>query len=561
MVMQFARWQSISRRAVFGAALSAGAAFAAACGGSSSKDGSSGSGGAAQQATATGPAPSGSSAQVKEETAVKGGTLRLGTWLNVLGIDPHIEVSVGLTQMAAVYTYLGAFNTGDQTWKPVVAEGFEQKSPTEFVFKLRKGVKFHNLEPVNGRELTSEDLKYSYERLRDHPKSQNGGFFKSFVDKMETPDQYTFRLVTKQPYAETLFEMGYWNRAIVAKEAAEKFSDLSQNAIGAGPYIMTEYVRGERLKLKKNPDYFDKNLPHLDGISWVTILDQNTLLQAYKSDQLDINGTLLTKLDYEDLRRNDKMVNLKYPALHYGWFGMNATAKPFSDKRVREALYAAIDRKEFVDKVGLGEGTPQAVLSNGLNFYVLSQEEIKPYVTPDLKKAKDLLTAAGYPNGFDMDIDTSGGVQLYIDHAEVLVAQLKKIGVNAKLRLSDLSTFLSDKLFVGKTDAVVLTSNPYETPNRPLDFYHTNGVNGLNWYHYSNPQIDALIDAQKVELDVNKRQKIVKDAQKAILDDVAPLTSFFSPTAFSSYYKRVGGYDPLLRTFQIFRYSEFLKPN
>jgi peptide/nickel transport system substrate-binding protein len=555
------RGRGVSRRWVLGSgALGAGAAFAAACGGGS--DDKKDSGAAQQQATATGPAPAGPISQATQETPVKGGTLRRGTYLNVLGIDPHIEVSVGLVQMAAVYTYLGGFNIVDQTWNPVFAQGVEQKSTQEFVFTLKKGVKFHNVPPVNGREVTAEDVKYSFERARDHPKSQGAAFFKQFVDKMEAVDPYTFRLTTKQPFAETLFELGEWKKAIVPREAVEKFTDLSQNAIGAGPFIMEEYVRGERLKLKKNPDYFDKNLPHLDALTWITILDQNTLLQAYKSDQIDINGTLLSKLDYDDLRRNDKLNNIKYPGLHYGWFGVNASVKPYNDKRVREALFLAIDRAQFIDKVGQGEGSPQAVLSNGLNFWALSQDEIKPYITPDLKKAKDLLTAAGYPNGFEMEIETSGGVQLYIDHAEVLVPQLAKIGVTAKLKLNDLSAFLADKLFVGKFNhAVVLTSNPYETPNRPLDFYHKNGVSELNWYHYDNPQVNALIDAQKVELDVNKRQKIVKDAQKAILEDAAPLTSFFSPTVFSSQHKRVGGSDPLLRTYQIFRYSEFIKPN
>jgi peptide/nickel transport system substrate-binding protein len=227
---------------------------------------------------------------------------------------------------------------------------------------------------------------------------------------------------------------------------------------------------------------------------------------------------------------------------------------------VRQALWLAIDRSQFIEKVFQGAGTPQAVLSNGLTFWALSQEEIKPYVTPDLKKAKDLLTAAGYPNGFDLTIDSSGGVQLYIDHLEVLTPQLKAIGVNVKTQLSDLPSFLSDKLFLGKFDAVVLTGNPNETPMRPLDLYHKNGVAGLNWFHYDNPKVNQLVDAQKAELDINKRQQLVKDAQRAILEDWAPLTTFVSPTLFLSYNKRVGGFDPTQRKYVYYTYSEYLKP-
>src|SRR5581483_7491961 len=131
-----------------GTAALGGAAFLAACGGSKKNEDSTT--GAAQQATATGPAPAGPVSQATAETPVKGGTLRLGTFLNVLGIDPHIEVSVGLTQMGKVYTYLGGFNSIDQKFNPIFAQSVEQKSPTEFVFQLRRGVKFQNIAPVSG---------------------------------------------------------------------------------------------------------------------------------------------------------------------------------------------------------------------------------------------------------------------------------------------------------------------------------------------------------------------------------------------------------------------------
>jgi len=551
--------QRITRRRVLGTFAVGGAAFVAACGGDSDDD--SGAGGQGAQATASGPAPAGAQAQASgtPQDAVRGGTLRTGTFLNVLGIDPHIEVSVGLNTAQRVYTYLGGFNSVGQTFTPLAAQGVEQPDPTQFVFKLRQGVKFQNIDPVPARDLTAQDVLYSMERFRDHPRAQNNDFFKAITDKMEAIDPTTFRLSTKGPYAESLSEIGGVQKAIVPREAVEKFGDLSNNAIGAGPYILQEYVKGERTVLRKNPDYYDKNLPYLDGMRSVTILDMNTLVQAYKSDQLDINGALLTKLDYDDLRRNDKLVTEKMPALHYGSLGLNVSKKPFDDKRVREAMWVGVDRAQFVDKVGLGEGVPMGPLSAGLDFWVLPEDQLKPYLGPDVKKAKDLLSAAGYANGFKMTIDTSNGVQLFIDHAELLVAELKKLGIEAELRLTDLPTFLSDKLFKGDFDAVVFTHNPYESPKIPLGFYHKNGIGGFSWFSYSSPQVTAAIDAQSVEIDVNKRKSLVQSAQKAILDDGGPMINFFSPTLFTSYNKRLGGYDPLLRGGQGWRYTEFVK--
>ncbi|HLZ69777.1 MAG TPA: ABC transporter substrate-binding protein [Dehalococcoidia bacterium] len=556
-----------------------GGAFLAACSGSNNnKSGNKSSNPTSAAATVAAPAapasprptnapqaPAGPittrAATPAAEQPVRGGTLRLGTFLSVLGIDPHIEVSIGLVWDAKMYSYLGGFANVTQKFNPIFADSIEQPSPTEFTFKLKQGVKFHNLDPVNGREQIADDVKYSHERFRDLPQAQNNDFFKGVVDKLDVIDKYTYKVTTKFPYAESLSELGGIQTAIVPHEAVEKFKDLSTNAIGAGPYILDQYSKGEKTVLKRNPDYFNKDVPYLDVMSTITILDTNTLIQAYKSDQLDINGAILTKLDFEDLKKNDKLVNTAYPALYYGSLGVNASVAPYSDKRVRQALWMGIDRQQFIDKIGQGDGVLQGILSNGLSFWVLSQAELKPYLTPDVAKAKALLAAAGFPNGFDMTIETSGSLQIYIDYADILVSELKKLGINAKLNLSDLPSYLSDKLFKGNFNATVFTHNPYETPKIPIGFYYKNGLGSGSWWHYDNEDISKQIDAEVQELDLNKRLQMVKDVQKALLDDAAPLINFISPVSYDSYNKRVGGYDVTQRGWQNFRYSEFLKPN
>jgi ABC-type transport system substrate-binding protein len=506
-----------------------------------------------------GASPGGSPTTAAGEQPVAGGTLRLGTFLNVLGIDPHIETSVGLNTDARVYGYLAGFSMTDQKFNLLVAETLEQPSDTEFIFRLRKGVKFQDIAPVSGRELIAEDVKYSLERFRDLPQATNNDFFKITVDKMEVVDPYTFRVTTKYPYAESLSEIGGIQKAILAREDVEKRGDLSNGGVGSGPYMIDEYVKGELTVLKKNPNYWNKSVAHVDKISTQTILDMTTLFQAYKQDQLDINGALLTKLDYQELTGNNKLVNEKFPALHFGSLGLNASEKPFSDPRVRQAIYIGMDRGQFIDKVFQGEAVPMGPLSAGLDYWALSQDELKPYVTQDIKKAKELLTAAGYPDGFDMDVATSNGVQLYIDHAEVMVSELKKIGINASLKLTDLSTYLSTQLFTGNFHSTIFTHNPYESPKIPLGFYHKLGLGSGSWWHYDNPKVTEAVDKQIGEMDVQKRKQLVVEAQKLILDDWAPMLNFASPTAFTSYNKRVGGFDPKLRTWQVWRYSEYLR--
>jgi peptide/nickel transport system substrate-binding protein len=559
------RWNSrrYSRRSALGAAAVGSAGLTGlALVGCGDDDDDDDEGGEATATTTSTSAPGTQQVSTATATATegveKGGTLRTGTWLNVLGIDPHIEVSVGLGTAQKMYTYLGGFESGTQTFHPLAADSVEQASDTEFIFKLRDDVKFANKAPMNGRVLTAEDVLYSFERFRDLPQAQNNDFFKTVVDKMTVIDATTFSLTTKLPWAEAYSEIGGIQKAIVGREDVEQRTDLSTGGVGAGPFILTEYVKGEKSVLVKNPDYFETGLPHLDGIDQITILDLNTLLQAYKGDQIDINGALLTKLDYEDLERNSDLVNIKMPALHYGSFAMNVSIEPWNDIRVREAVYIGIDRAQFIDKVFQNEATPQGVLSNGLDYWVLPQDELKEFMGPDIQRAKDLLSAAGHANGLDITIETSNGVQLYIDHAEVLVEELKKIGINATLNLSDLPTYLSTKLFAGDFPSTVFTHNPYETPKIPLGFYHKLGLGNGSWWHYDNAEITAIIDKQAQELDVEERKQTVLEAQRMILADWAPMLNFASPTLFLSHHKRVGGYDPTLRGWQGFRHSEFL---
>jgi len=506
------------------------------------------------------PAQAGGAVTPAAETPVKGGTLRTGTSVAALGIDPHTAVGDGQPTVVKVYSYLGAYDNINQQYTLLNAESLEQPSDNEFIFKLRPGVRFHDIAPVSGREVNAQDVVYSFERFRDHPRAQGNAFYKTLVERMDAPEPGVFHVKTTTPYAEALSDMFGIQKPIIPREAVEKFGDLSINAIGAGPFMLDEYVRGERTVLKRNPNYLDPDLPHVDTIRQVTILDPNTLLQAFKSDQLDINGAELTKLDFDDLSRDDTLVTVRLPALYYGSLGVSVAVKPYDDPRVRQALYVGIDRRQFIDKIGLGEGSAMGPLNVGHEFWVISPEELKPYVGPDVKKARDLLSAAGYPDGFDMTL-TTGSIPSYTNHAEVLIPELKKIGINARLQTSEIGSYLTNVLRPGNFEATVFVHAAYDTPRIPLSHYHKGGLDGgVSRWRYDNPRVNALFDTQNGALDVNQRRQIILDLQRAILEDWAPMINLFSPMGYVAYHRRLGGYDPRLRSYQLFRYSEFLKP-
>lgn len=565
--------RTILRGGAIGVVGAAGLALVG-CGGSSSsksKSGgstvNSGGGGAVQTSAAVIPAarPAGvATSTPAAENPVRGGTMRVGYQFAALGIDPHIETSVGLVTSSKLYSFLGALNINDNVWHPILSQSYEQPSNTEYLFHLRPNAKWQEIAPVSGRAVVADDVVYSFSRFRDLPQATRNGYFKTTVDQMTAVDANTFKLTTKVPYADTFGVLGVGDgvgpqTAIVAKEDVEKRGDLSNGGVGSGPFILDSYTKGEKTALKRNPNYFDSTLPYLDQWTQITITDNNTLLQAYKSDQLDLNGASITKLDFDDLSKNNNLVNQRVPTLGNGCFEMDAGSKPFNDPRVRQAVKIGMDRSQFINKIFFGEGTAAGAISSGLKFWALPLDQIKPYVGPDVQKAKQLMSAAGYPNGFDLDILTSGAISVYLDYANIVVPELKKIGINATLKVMDLPTFLSQHMYAGNFPSTVWVTNGYPTLQTPLFYYHKNGLGNGNWWHYSNDQASALIDQQSQELDANKRQQLVLQVQKMVLDDWAPHMPIIDGTGYSSYNKRLGGYDPLLASYQLLRYSEFIK--
>ena len=497
-------------------------------------------------------------------TPKSGGTVKAGFSISVLGIDPHIETSIGLIDACHIYSTLIKYNPNTNEVKGVLSETMEQPSKSEFVFHLRPEAKFQNIAPVNGRPVVAADVVYSFERFRDLPQATRNGFYKTQVDKMEAIDDHTFKLTTKTPYVETFGVLGIGDgfgppSQIVAKEDVEKRGDLSNGGVGSGPYILDHYAKGEITALKRNPDYWEKGLPYPDGWNTQTITDNQTLLQAFKSGQIDINGAILTKQDREDLQADKKFVTTRVPSLSNGCFEMGAAdQKPFNDPRVRQAIKIGMDRTQFINKIFFGEATAAGAFSSGLSFWALSQDELKKWTTHDPQKAKQLLAAAGYPDGFDLEID-SASVQGYQDYAEIVVAELKKLGINAKQALTDIGTFVAEHMYVGKFPSAVWATNGYPTLVTPLNYYHENGLGNGNWWHYKNDQATAAIDKQFQEFDADARKSQVQDIQRMVLDDWAPHMPLVDGVGYSSYSTRLGGYDPSLRSYQYLQHTEYLK--
>ena len=447
------------------------------------------------------------------------------------GIDPHLETwAAALQVIHQTYNALLKFNHDGTKILPDLAESWEQKDDLTYSFRLRQGVKFHNVPPVNGRELTSEDVKYSIERqMTDQPgKFQHAYFFLGKLASIQTPDKYTIVFKTKEPYAPFLNYIASPWTVIVAREAVEKHGDLQRHAIGTGPFIMQEYRREQEAVFVKNPAYFKKGLPYLDEVRLQYVIDPVAATAAFRGQQTDIS--LLEFADVPSIKASNGKIKVAeittmFPiVLRTRPYDEQRPLKPpFTEKRVRQAIQAAIKQEEFIEIVRSGWG---ATMTGPIPTYR------KPWALPasarpefDLKKAKRLLTEAGYASGFETELIV-GSPGDNVKSAQVVKDQLARVGIQVNLKPMEMAQYYN-KSYSYDYSMSVHTALTGEEPEEAIRPYY--GANAT-YYRWGNREIHRLIDEQAKILELKKRVEMVHLIQRMLLDD-APNVFLYTPIA------------------------------
>ena len=247
-----------------------------------------------------------------------------------------------------------------------LAESWTQPNETTYIFKLRRGVRWHNKPPVNGRELTAEDVKYSLERFMTVKGNSNAYMLKS-VDKVEAVDKYTVKITTKEPFAWLLDMLASpMAVAIVAKEAVEKFGDLKkpEAVIGTGPWMLDSYRPNQGLTFVRNPTYFLPGQPYIDRVEVAVDEDNASRIAAFLSGKYDLGWEgpgIINRTDWVQIKDKLKstrphLQTAEFPANVMSHISMRTDQKPFSDVRVRQAMSLAIDRQGILDATAEGVG-------------------------------------------------------------------------------------------------------------------------------------------------------------------------------------------------------------
>src|SRR5581483_8852315 len=440
-----------------------------------------------------------------------GGTSVWAAETDPVALNPITNSNFSSTQgFEHCYESLTAFDAKLQI-VPALAERWETPNPTTYVFHLRRGVRFHD-----GSEFTSEDVKYTFDIVLDPkgPAVWRGNFDQ--VDRVDVVDRHTVRFVTRAPFPPLLGALAILrSSAIVPKGAMEKLK-LETQVVGTGPYRLVEYVPKSHLKLRKNPDYWGRPLPYLDEVTFRILEEEDARVAGLRGGSLDY--AFLTPEGVQRLRGERRIVVTSRPRTYLYAFVINRQRKPWTDPRARQALSLATDRQEIVEKVFSGGAAVAGPIPFGFGDWYLSAEELARWYKPDPARARALLREAGVPEGHPIDLLVTPFNQNFPGLAVVFADQLKRIGLNAKIRQVEQGVFLKE--VAPPTFNYDIQANAYTARHDP-DGYVYNGFHSQtrNAAGYANPRVDELLTRARTTIDHGQRKALYRELQQLLLDD------------------------------------------
>jgi peptide/nickel transport system substrate-binding protein len=478
-------------------------------------------------------------APAEAQTPKRGGVFRIRGEDAASGFDPHLAVNhhriatnLSFTHSRLVRIKSGAqVKPGTMPIEPDLAESWTQPNETTYVFKLRKGVRWHNKPPVNGRELTAEDVKYTYERFLTVKGNPNRSMLEQ-VEKIEALDRYTVKFTLSEPFAWLLDYLAATVMWVVPKEAVEKFGDLkrAETCIGTGPWMLERYEPNVRLTFVRNPSYFSPGLPHAEGVEVAVDEDPSARLAAWLAGKYDFApeyGQCVRRLDLDVARRRKPNLQTQdFIVLFGGYTTMKLDREPFKDVRVRRALALASNWKEILETNAWsqGQGVPNPAIPAALREWAIPIDQLsaegRRLYEQNIPEAKRLLAEAGYAGGLKVPLEvTLGWSPDYVDALQINMKNWKSAGIETELKQKEFAAFMATAIFGkfekaahslrGGTPVADLSLYLAYMPGQPLN---SSGVN--------DPKLTEMIRLQRRTFDVTKRREIVYDIQRYLAEQM-----------------------------------------
>jgi len=469
-------------------------------------------------------------------TSVQANPLRWAAQNDVLTLDPHSQ-NHATTNAILMHAYEG-LTRYDKDYKvePALATSWQQMGPTQWRFNLRKGVKFHD-----GSPFTADDVVFSFERIRQPQGTMQ--VYVTGIKEVKKIDDHTVDLILEAPVPillRNIIDFRIMSRGWSAKTKSEKVQDYkaredtfaSRNTNGTGPYIINGWSPDQRILMSNNDSWWGKKDGNVTRVNYTPIKADATRVAALLSGEVD----MVTDLPTQDVARLKQNKNLKVVdgvEVRTIFIGLDqhnnelqySSVKgknPFKDVRVRQALNMAIDRPAIQRTIMRGLSVPGVLMvAPGVNGYTKDADKA---AAANVDGAKKLLADAGYPNGFEFTLDCPNN--RYVNDEEIcqaLVGMWARAGVKVKLNAMPFATYIP-KIQKHDTSAYLLgwgvaTYDALYTLQSLVRTKTTGADGNFNLGRINDTKLDAIIDASKSEVDVAKRDTMLKEALKITRDN------------------------------------------
>ena len=437
--------------------------------------------------------------------AVSGGEITVGIAKDLDdSLDPHRMVTAG-TREVLFNLFEGLVKPNSKgELIPAVAERYQlSEDGRTYTFTLREGVKFHN-----GATVTAEDVVYSIERCADTSEGTPLVPAFSVIQEVKAVDEKTVTITIAQRDLEFI---SYLTSAIIPKG----YDDQATHPVGTGPFMYVSRSPQENFVIQRFDDYWGEK-PELTKVTYKIIENADSILLSLQSGAVDVFAHLTTNQIQQlgdGFHVEEGTMNL-VQALY-----LNNAEKPFDDVRVRQALCYAIDRQQILDLAFDGYGT---LLGSSMYpaFSKYFDDELTNYYTYNTEKAKELLTEAGYPNGFDMTITVPSNYQSHMDTAQVIVEQLKAVGINATIQPVTWESWVQDTYSNRQFQSTVVGVDASNMTARAMleRFVSTASRDFIN---YNNADYDALFAQAQACYDDGEQTALYRAMEKNLAENAA----------------------------------------
>ena len=467
-----------------------------------------------------------------------GGVLKAAFSADPAGFDP-VRGPSGMSHVVIeqVYSTLMALDP-DANPYPELAESFEMAADgLSYTFKLRAGITFHN-----GDELTADDVKFSFDRLRAKDSGYSYGAQVETIASVDVIDKLTVAFKLSKRTGPFLTYMAFPGSSIVPKKLVESGHDLNAKPVGSGPFKFVSYEPRSAIKFERNPNYFQAGKPYFDAMEYRIIPDITALTDAVMSGEVNFSNEIPPK-DWAAVSANSELAAQAVEGSRFYWLLPNNTSKPLDNPKVRQALGLALDRNALVAGAFFGQAVP---LRGGVipkwNWGYAGLEFFKEGA--DVEGAKKLLAEAGYPDGFETSMTMASSFPAMMAMAPIIQANLAAVGIKAKIDTMEIPRYWDEVWGPSKFN---ITTMYWVSPLADPDDFVTNNYKcgmAINVQKSCSKEMDALLDEAKSGATLDERKAAYKKMQELSLQEmgIVPLVNSYILIAHSN---KIQGFAPL----------------